>query len=1082
MVITLALVQSAVLSAAIAIYAWRRDVPGSAPLALALLGAAWWAAADVALLLSPDLDAKVVWAKLDFLGQVTLPATSLAFALRYTGMVQRLSRRLCLLLAVEPALTMLIVATNERHHLVWAGVRLDASGRFLERAFGPWWWLDAAYSYALLTVATGLIVARVLRPHHLYRRQQAGLLLAVFVPWITNALFQLGLGPIPALDLTPCAFPITGLALCINMARFRLLDLVPLAGDALFDAMPDAVVVLDRDGQVLDLNPAARAILGPAARAALGRPVRALLPGQGDVVEAAIRAGAAQGAIDQGEPRQIAVGDRSYRLALSRLDDRAGRTTGWLLTLRDVTEEQQAASLAAGQMQVLELIAQGAPLSTVLDTLARVIEAQAPGMYCSVLLWDPAGACLRHGAAPSMPEAFIPLVDGLRIGPNVGACGTAAFRRELVISEDIAVDPRWDSVRDAVMAFGFRACWSTPILSASGHLLGTFAMYYREPRAPDAASLRLIEVAAHLAGIAIERAQAETQLREAEARYRTLVEQVPAVIYLSTAEPRLGVAYVSPRVTSLLGLRPDEVTADPQDWWQAVHPEDRERVAAFFAASARPGERRAIEYRLRARDGRDVWVRDEAVLLTDDEGQPRWWQGVLLDITERKDLEERLRYQAFHDALTNLPNRAFFLDQLARALQAAARTGREIAVLFLDLDDFKRINDSLGHDAGDQLLVAVADRLRQGLRSGDTAARLGGDEFTVLLEQVASRNEALQLADRIADRLSEPFTLSGRAVFITPSVGIAFGTAADEPAEILRAADLAMYRAKARGKARVAVFEPGMGVAAVERLDLEHDLRLALERDELVLHYQPIVETQSGRIVGMEALVRWNHPRRGLLAPDTFIPLAEETGLVVPLGKWVLREACRQARAWQEAGLGPLVVAVNLAARQLEEPGLLDDVRGALLGAGLAPEWLGLEITESMMLADGVDPTGLLAALRRLGVHVALDDFGAGYSSLAYLRRFPINVLKIDRSFISGPAASAEDAVILAGIISVAHSLGLTVVAEGVESADQAAMVRGLACDLSQGFHFSAPLPADAATTLLRDWAPAHRPWMASPA
>jgi diguanylate cyclase (GGDEF)-like protein len=429
-------------------------------------------------------------------------------------------------------------------------------------------------------------------------------------------------------------------------------------------------------------------------------------------------------------------------------------------------------------------------------------------------------------------------------------------------------------------------------------------------------------------------------------------------------------------------------------------------------------------------------------------------------------------HQAFHDSLTDLPNRALFLDRLEHAFTRSARADTELAVLFADLDGFKTVNDSLGHEAGDELLVLVAERLRGVLRAVDTAARFGGDEFAILIEGPRNGGLGRLLAERVLEAFQEPFALRGRQLYISMSIGIAEGRG--EMDHLLRNADLAMYQAKSRGKGRFEVFEPGMHAAVVERLELEVDLKHALDRDELVLHYQPVCRLDSGEVVGVEALVRWAHPVRGLLGPNDFIPLAEESRLILALGNQVLRKACQQAAAWQAShpGSEPLEIGVNLSGVQLEQPDLVDQVRTALGRARLQPSCLVLEITETALMADTDANIEKLEALKALGVQLAVDDFGTGYSSLEYLRRFPVDILKIAKSFVDDVAGPAEDAALVKTIVDLADGFGLRVIAEGIEQADQRERLIELGCELGQGFHFARPAPPAAIEPLLGASAP----------
>lgn len=441
-------------------------------------------------------------------------------------------------------------------------------------------------------------------------------------------------------------------------------------------------------------------------------------------------------------------------------------------------------------------------------------------------------------------------------------------------------------------------------------------------------------------------------------------------------------------------------------------------------------------------------------------------------VCTKNELEQRvaertqaLTHQAFHDTLTNLPNRALFLDRLERALAQAKRTGKAVAVLFVDLDDFKVVNDSLGHEAGDMLLQAVAQRLNAEVRLGDTVARFGGDEFTLLLEEINGSSEAERVAERVCDALRTPVRVSGRELFPSASVGIAIlGGEGATPKELLRGADIAMYHAKANGKACYLLFDRSMNDKAIERLELEADLRRGLEQGEFRLYFQPIVDLISGQIREVEALVRWEHPVHGLILPTKFIPIAEESRLIVPLGQWVLYEACRQTRVWRDQYPQEmeLVVNVNVSAQQLAHPGLLEYILSILTETGLPSACLKLEVTESIMVADVEAVAGRLSALRNLGIQIAMDDFGTGYSSMAYLSSLPLRTLKIDRSFVGRLGASGEEQAIVRAIITLAKSLGLSVTSEGIETAEQLGYLKSLDCDLGQGFYFSRPVPPEA--------------------
>ncbi len=440
-----------------------------------------------------------------------------------------------------------------------------------------------------------------------------------------------------------------------------------------------------------------------------------------------------------------------------------------------------------------------------------------------------------------------------------------------------------------------------------------------------------------------------------------------------------------------------------------------------------------------------------------------------MDITARKRAEETIKHMAYHDSLTDLPNRTLFQDRLTVALAQARRKRRMAAVMFLDLDRFKVVNDTVGHALGDDLLQGVAERLTGLVREGDTVARVGGDEFTLLLAEVERAEDVVEVAERVLDTLRQPWVLNGHEFRITASIGIAmFPNDGEDADSRLRNADTAMYRAKDQGRDNYELYTPKMNARIAERLALENSLRHGLERGEFLVYYQPQVDIASGRIVGMEALVRWQHPERGLVFPAEFIPMAEETGLIVPLGAWVMRTACAQNKAWQAAGIPPMRVAVNLSARQFQQRNLTEMVDEVLKETGLEARWLQLEITEGVAMQDVESNIAVLRELRQMGVQIAIDDFGTGHSSLSYLSRLPIDVVKIDQSFIQDLTTDPNGAAIARSIIVMAHNLKLRVIAEGVETEEQLEFLKKRRCDEMQGYLFSKPAPAEAFEEMLR--------------
>ena len=862
---------------------------------------------------------------------------------------------------------------------------------------------------------------------------------------------------------------------------------------------------------------------------------------------------------------------------------------------RDLSERKQTEALLSGQNRLLQMIGAGESLPRILDALARFLEAQSGEGICSILLMDPRRQVLRLAAAPSLPaEVQAALASGVRVGPAMGSCGTAAHFHRPIEVEDIAGDPLWAEFRHLVLPHGLKACWSTPICDGGEMVMGTLALYYRGQHRPSSWDRYLVEKCTDLARMAIAhhrtheqllmlqsaiqnidegiviaapaanggppevlwvndgwcrmngysaaeiigqpttglragppdpkfleevaraerygipfsaevlhrrkdggeyvlefhampifdasgyqthwvsvdrditaRKEAEKALAEKERLYRLVADNARDLIALHT--PAGTFRYVSPSCVSMLGYSPEQLAGTNP--YRLVHPEDRYGVFETFKSARRSGQDTQASYRIRRKSGEYAWFETLMRAIRDESGRVVQIQTASRDVTERRAIEEQLAHQAFHDPLTNLPNRALFLNRVAHALERVQRRPEQMAVVVFDLDNFKVINDSLGHGVGDTLLVKVAERLSACLRPGDTAARLGGDEFAVLLEEIVNGSEAARLAERIAVELRAPFRLQGQEMFITASSGIVVNTPEHRrPETLLRDADVAMYRAKQLGKATYAMFDPNMKAAAQQRLRLESELRRAVERGELRLHYQPLVCLETGVVTGVEALVRWEHPERGLVPPMEFIPVAEETGLILPIGQWVLLEACRQARAWQHAfpASPSLTVNVNLSARQVQRGHVVEEVALALRETGLDPGLLELELTESMLMQDAERAVAVLTELKGLGVRLAIDDFGTGYSSMSYLKRFPVDVLKVDRSFVQGIEGDQGDSAIVRAVISMAHAMGLKVVGEGVETKAQLQQLRHLRCHHGQGYLFARPLPPDALGELLR--------------
>lgn len=565
-----------------------------------------------------------------------------------------------------------------------------------------------------------------------------------------------------------------------------------------------------------------------------------------------------------------------------------------------------------------------------------------------------------------------------------------------------------------------------------------------------------------------ERKLAQKSLQASEERLESILNSLEDVVW--SFAPQTGkLIYLNPAVQKIYGRSPAEFLEYPELYYKVVHPDDRARHEKAHQTLLEDGGVE-IEYRILRPDGEVRWLSDRTYIIYDQNRTAVRIDGIIYDITQRKRAEEQLIYDALHDALTGLPNRTLFMERLESALSRAKRHSDYLfAVLFIDLDRFKIVNDSLGHAIGDQLLRAIACLLEQSIRTTDTIARFGGDEFTILLDGIKDITDAIKIAERLQSQLVAPLTLENHTIFCSASIGIALNQNYTQAQDLLRNADIAMYQAKEQGKARYAIFDHAMYQKTLELLQLESDLRQALERQEFCLHYQPIVSLATGKLKGFEALIRWRHPQRGLISPTEFIPIAEDIGLIVPLGEWVLQAACRQLRAWhiQFPHLMPLKMSVNIAGKQIREPNFLEQIERVLAETGLDGSYLQLEITESTLIEHAQETIHALLEIRSKKIQLSIDDFGQGYSSLSYLHRFPINILKIDRSFVSDMHSNTENYEIIRTITTLAHTLGMDVVAEGAETTEQLSILRALGCEFGQGYLFSRPLNCASATALM---------------
>jgi diguanylate cyclase (GGDEF)-like protein/PAS domain S-box-containing protein len=774
----------------------------------------------------------------------------------------------------------------------------------------------------------------------------------------------------------------------------------------------DAIVVLGPDGTLQYATPSIESLFG--------RPVDAILEQQAvswvhpedldTVAEALTSVMATPGSA--GEVRcRIRHGDGRWRwveaTSVNLLEDPA--VGGIVVNIRDVTDRVEALNAVRESERLFRSLARSSPVG--------IFQQDASGacIYVNERWQEITGLAFEEALGDGWRRVMHPEDLAIFEGDGAGEFGKPRVLR--VVRPD--GEQRWVSVRTA------------PLVADDGR---------HEGRVGTIADIT-------------DRIEAERDSK----RLTEVFEATEDLVVIADPEGRL--LHLNRSARRFFGL-PDGAPPEQIDLVRHLPPEDLSRLAAEIEEALGSGNTWRGELTLVDAHGTAVPHLAQVLVHLGEDGGPEYYSAVLHDIRERKAFEHRLAHQATHDPLTGLPNRTLLLDRLEMALARARRHHRRIAVLFLDLDHFKVVNDSLGHGLGDRLLVAIAGRLRATLRPDDTVARFGGDEFVVLCEDLAGRADAVAVAERLLAELAGPFTVDGAEVFVGASVGIAFPDHPDaDPETLIRDADAAMYQAKDRGRGRWVVFDNAMRASAVDRLDIGNALRRALERRELRVHYQPVVDLGAGRVAGVEALVRWEHPERGLLLPGEFIAVAEETGLIVPIGAWVLDQACRQIQRWHadRPGRPPLRVAVNLSGRQLGHPGLVEDVSAALADTGIDPALVELEITESVLMDDVETSEETLRRLKALGVRIVVDDFGTGYSSLSYLRRFPVDQLKVDRSFVAGLGTDPGDSAIVAAIVTLAHTLGLTAVAEGVETAAQLAELRRLGCARAQGYLFARP-------------------------
>ncbi len=871
-------------------------------------------------------------------------------------------------------------------------------------------------------------------------------LLALSGPLVAGVRLRDALTPSAALLLVATVLAtlllvVSATGLWVRGQRMRALHEAARRADrrlsAVIGATDDAIVLLDAAGSIRGWNPSAERLYGIPAREALGREFDAFVaPPDGPATRDALAlVVAADGRVTTRGSHIGADGAFTAVATWTAVRDDAGEVDSASVLIRDASQLDRAE--AEARLTVDRLASSERRLRLLTDSAPDAVVSTDPDGR--IVGWNLAaerlfGITERQAMALRLADVLVALdgeqpVDARAWLARAGAATRADGRR--ADGSTFAAEVSMSTFEDA------------------GH--AWFTTFVRD---------------------VTERLVTQERAREHESRYRALVEHLPGVVYRAMVGRWAPTTYISPQVQALLGYAPEDWIGVAGIWEEHIHPADLQRVLNEDDAEAAAGAGNAAsedrEYRMLTHDRTEIWVRDHAVLERGADGSPIAWNGYLTDITERKQLESQLVHLAFHDPLTGLANRALLNDRVAHAIARRQRELGSIAMLVVDLDDFKLVNDTHGHDAGDRLIVAAAERLRECVRADATIARLGGDEFAILLEGLSDDAAALVVAQRTVRAFDAPLRLEGATIATRVSVGVAIDSTGRRSASwLMRSADTAMYEAKRLGKGRWQAYDPAAHLASAKRLVFEGELRRAVERRQFALVYQPVTNLRTGEVVGSEALIRWNHPTRGLIGPTEFISALESTGLIDPVGRWVVQEACRQAAAWAIQLPGLRWTAVNVSPAQLGSDEFLDCVADALRTHRLEPSRLTFEVTETLALDDSTDTVARLHRLRELGCRIAVDDFGTGYSSLAYLRRLPIDRIKIDRTFVDGLGTDPDATAVARAIVDLARGLHLGTVAEGIEHRRQAEALVELGCELGQGYLYARPLDAADLTSLV---------------
>jgi diguanylate cyclase (GGDEF)-like protein/PAS domain S-box-containing protein len=814
------------------------------------------------------------------------------------------------------------------------------------------------------------------------------------------------------------------------------------------DRITDAYVALDAEWRYTYVNESAAKLLGRRSAELIGKHVWTEFPeGMGEPFHLAYERAMAEQVPSTVEAYYPPYG-RWFESRIYPSPD------GLTIYFHDITERRREELFEAGQREILADIAEHRPLEETLTRIARLYEELNPGALCSLLLLDAEGKVARHGAAPSLPDAYNNAIDGFPIGEAHGACGTAMWRGERVVVADIATHPFWEEYKHLALPLGLRACWSTPVLSSGGQTLGSFAVYYKEAREPHRYELESVDRMLSVTAITIESDQMLRRLRERDYFFDMSME-----IYCVFDPKTQRITQANAAFSNVTGFSQEELTG--RHYLEFVHPDDRGLTMSAVATLNHAGNSvQQVVYRFLCKDGSYRWFSWESVVVPDGLAF-----SVARDVTDQRDIEAALAHAASHDAVTSLPHHLGLEREMARLLEEAATP---VWVLFIGVDRFHAINESMGHGVGDEVLRWLAKRLQQAVGSQGRIARFAGDEFVITVTSL-DRSEVIELAEDLRGQVAEPIECGAFRLLLTASVGISHSPDHGRtPQDLLRRAQAAMNRAKRTGRDGICEFSADQMRDIEDRMLLSGRLRGAIARGEMHLHYQPQHRAIDGALTGFEALLRWNSEGLGEVAPARFIPIAEALGLMPEIGAWVVNDACRQARAWLDQGFRDFSIAVNISAQELQRPGLVEHVGDALRRHSLPPDVLNIELTESSLMENIERVTATLAELKSLGTTLSLDDFGTGYSSLAYLKQFPIDKLKIDQSFVRGLPEDGDDAVIARTIVAMAHQLRMVVSAEGVETQAQALFLNGIGCDELQGYYFGRPVASSIAEACFR--------------